>query len=125
MKYYKVFTDFTNYISIDETELEKALTAFQRNVGVIFKDGATKRIDLIIPDYVKMMGWNSTYKPTPEDMGEIEHDPKCKSAKRLLAEIKDHIALNSGQPFQRKELGTITYTQEPTQIGKLMTKNSK
>lgn len=93
MKYYKVYTDYKNHIPIDETELAKALTAFAKGVGAIFNEGATKRIEIVVPDYNRMMGWNSGYSPSPSEHGEIARDSLCKSAKHLLAEIKTSIQL--------------------------------
>ena len=123
-RHYKVFTDFINYISIDETELEKALNAFKKGAGAIFKEGATKRIEVILPDDVKMMGWNAGYKPMPEEQGEISHDGKCKSARRLMADMKEHLALNTGQPFQeRLESPNRTHTQGLKSIGDIISKD--
>lgn len=85
MKYYfKVYIDFTRYISIDETELEKALYAFQTGKPVIFELGAANRIESIIPDFNKELGWYSDYKPNADDMGDIER-VKPKYAKHLSA----------------------------------------
>ena len=97
MKYYKVYTDFNNYISIDESELEKALTAFSKNIGAIFNEGATKRIEKILIDSNKMMGWNPGYKPGPAEQGEIDRSALCRSAKFLLAEVKSDIQLGRGE----------------------------
>lgn len=72
MKYFKVYTDFTKYIPIDETEIEKALYAFQLGKPVIFENGAANRIESIIPDYNKSLGWFSDYKPTPDDNQDLE-----------------------------------------------------
>ena len=121
MRHFKVYTNFTNYIPITENELEKALKAFQGGLGVVFENGATQRIECIIPDDVKMMGWNDGYKPTPEELGEISRNPKCVSARRLVAQIKDHMALGSGESF--KELPPVRkHTQGLTQIGNILSK---
>ena len=120
MKHYKVYTNFTNYITITENELEKALTAFQRGAGVIFENGATQRIESIIPDDVKMMGWNDDYKPTPEERGEISRDRKCIEARRLIADMKTHIALGTNEPFRQLENPVKTYTQGLTSIGDIL-----
>jgi len=79
MKYYKVFKDYTNYVSIDETELEKALYAFQTGKPVVFEDGAISRVADVTQDFNKNLGWNSDYKPTPDDFKDIENEKKrCK-----------------------------------------------
>lgn len=70
--YFKVYIDFTRYIPIDETEIEKALYAFQTGKPVIFELGAANRIESIIPDFNKELGWYSDYKPTQDDSKDIE-----------------------------------------------------
>lgn len=69
--YFKVYTDFTKYIPIDETELEKALYAFQTGKPVIFENGATSRIESILPDFNRSLGWFSDYKTSAEDNVDI------------------------------------------------------
>lgn len=96
MKYYKVYTDFKNYIPIDETELSKALTAFMKGVGAIFNEGATKRIDMVVPDYNRMMGWNPGYAPSPSEQGEISSSKICREARFLMASVKSDIQLGQG-----------------------------
>lgn len=71
--YFKVYTDFTRYIPIDETELEKALYAFQTGKPVIFENGAATRIESVIPDYNKAAGYYSDYKPTADTIPYIEN----------------------------------------------------
>jgi hypothetical protein len=102
MRYYKVFVDYKNYIPIDETELEKALKAFIGNKRVVFNEGATSRIEIILPDNVRMMGWNAGYNPGPEEHGEIARNPACRSAKELLAEMKTCLQL--GEPTAHLQL---------------------
>lgn len=72
MRYFKVYIDYSRHIGIDETELEKALYAFITGEPVIFEMGAATRIESVIPDLNKTLGWNSDYKPTADDMGELE-----------------------------------------------------
>lgn len=120
MRHYKIYTNFTNYISITENELEKALRAFQEGVGVIFENGATQRIESILPDNVKMMGWNDGYKPTSEELGEISRDSLCLSARNLMSEIKTHIALGNSEPFKQLENPVKKHTNGPTSLGDLL-----
>jgi hypothetical protein len=70
--YFKVYIDFTRYIPIDQTELEKALYAFQTGKPVMFEMGAATRIESIIPDFNKSAGWSSDYKPTADDFADID-----------------------------------------------------
>ena len=91
MKYYRVYTDFKGFIPIDETELEKALGAFKLQVGVVFKEGATDKIQKVIPDFHRIMGWNYGYELTPEDFNLIENDPECIETKKLFGQVKDRV----------------------------------
>ena len=120
-RHYKVYTNFTNYIPIDETELEKALKSFIRGVGVVFQNGATQRIESIVPDDVKMMGWNEGYKPSPEELGDMSRDKRCVSARRLIADVKDHIALGTNEPFKQLDSPRARiYTQGMTSLSNLL-----
>jgi hypothetical protein len=70
--YFKVYTDFTRYIPIHQSELEKALYAFQTGKPVIFENGAASRIESIIPDYNKAAGYYSDAKLSPDSIGDLE-----------------------------------------------------
>lgn len=70
--YFKVYEDFARYIQIDETELEKALYAFQTGKGVIFENGALNRVESVLPDLNKECGWNADYKPQADDFPYLE-----------------------------------------------------
>lgn len=71
MKYFKVQKGYwaDDYISIDETELRKAITAQVKGQVAIFKEGTVSgnSIMSITPDWNKTMGWNRDYKLTGED----------------------------------------------------------
>ena len=120
-RYFKVYKDFNNFISIDDTEIEKALRAFKAQTGAIFEGGATARIEAILPDNVRMMGWNEGYKPLPEEMGEISRDGRCMSAQRLIGQIKEHLALNPNEPFKELGSGVKKHTDGLTSLGDLLT----
>lgn len=70
--YYKAYTDFNNFIPISSDELEMALYAFKEQAPVTFRHGATNRIEKILPDYHRIMGWRDGYKLTPDDAADIE-----------------------------------------------------
>lgn len=74
--YFKVFRGYgeDDYIPIDDTELEKAVYAHMSGKPVAFENGSINgnQISIIRPDFVRAMGWNKGYKPTPEEHGEIE-----------------------------------------------------
>lgn len=75
MKHFRVKFGFKNddFISIDETELSKALRAQIKGSVAVFKEGsiAGNLITMILPDYQKDMGWNRDYQLTGEDYDEI------------------------------------------------------
>lgn len=97
---YKVMIDYTNFIPIDGTELEKALKAFTTGNPVVFENGATEKIQSILPDYHAIMGFNYGYKLEPEDYSLIQSSKECIEAKKLLAETKEYISTG----IRRKEL---------------------
>lgn len=101
MKYYKVMTDFKSFISIDETELEKALKAWAVGGKALFKEGATNRIEVIIPDYHRIMGWNYGYELRAEDYADISASKECSEAKRLLSDTTLRLR---GTPERPKEI---------------------
>jgi len=87
MKYYKVRM-FNENISIDETELARALYAQVTGKVAILKNGSVSgnQIFSITPDYHKAMGYNEEYKLTPEDHKEIAI--KCKDYVGKIGEVK-------------------------------------
>ena len=99
MRYYQVYTNFSDYIQIDETELEKALYAFIQGSPVVFEDGATSKIDRIVPDFNRALGWNRGYKPTQDDTGDIARIERQDGYKGYIAEVKEkvHYLIQSNQ----------------------------
>lgn len=97
---YKIMIDYTKFIPIDETELEKALTAFSTGQPAIFNEGATDRVNNVLPDYHKMLGYNYGYKLQPEDWKEINTSKECQSAKRLIEDTK--LKLAGGAPRSKE-----------------------
>jgi hypothetical protein len=93
MRYYKVQIGYgDDFISIDETELEKALYAQMTGGTVFLNEGSVtgNSIISIRPDFHKAMGWNYGYKFTPEDHAEINRE--CGHYKGYLAEVKDKVS---------------------------------
>jgi hypothetical protein len=102
MRKYKVMIGYRDFISIDETELEKALTAFATGQGAIFNQGAVDRISAILPDYHAMMGWNPSYTLQPEDWAQIRSSEVCRDANRLMEGTRMRVL---GQSQQNPQVG--------------------
>lgn len=109
MKYYRVKYGYKDdeFLSIDETELEKALRAQGLGMVAVFKTGSVSgnHIISITPDYQKLMGWAHDYHLTGEDMLEIGNE-----------------AINEHQQFfanmKIKISGQLSVGEEVKQIGK-------
>ncbi len=101
MRYFKVQRsyDVNDFIPIDETELEKALHAFITGAPVVFLNGATQRIDGILPDYHRAMGWNYGYKLQGEDWAEVKKEGVNTDHLNLIGETKNKVQylLKSGR----------------------------
>lgn len=74
MKYYKVCLGYSEFISIDENELEKSIKAQTLGIIVILKGGTAngRSITHIIPDHHRMLGYNYGYKLESEDFKKIK-----------------------------------------------------
>ncbi len=86
-KFFTVVTNTWKEISIDESELPKAMWAFLKDTGAVFKTGACQKIMSITPDKVKSIGWNEGYKPIPEEMKYIQEE-FGRSFENLIVETK-------------------------------------
>lgn len=91
-KKFKVMIDYKNFISIDETELEKALKALAMDGKAFFDNGATEKIHAVLPDYHAMMGFNYGYELQPEDYALIAKSKDCNDAKSLIYDRKESLA---------------------------------
>ncbi len=93
MLYYKIFRDkdFTNYLPIDETELEKALVAFRLGKSAIFKSGALEKLGDIVPDYHRTMGWNPTHRLDDDDWADMRSKGVDKKLTFLVEAVKNKI----------------------------------
>ena len=129
MKYYQVRWGFepSQYVSIDETELSKALRAQMHNSMAIFKSGTSitgSNIKVIEPDFHKYLGYNPNYLFQGDDWSLIPQ--KVKDEHRLFLENTSEtlIAGREGRTLQLKEPNPNVrlYTKEPTTIGDLLPK---
>lgn len=87
-KYYKVYKDFNNYISIGEDELEKALHAFMNKSALFVNEGAIGQVESVLPDYNRTMGWNSSYELNGVDYNEIRNKHLDKEFEDSIKKVK-------------------------------------
>ncbi len=96
MMYFKVKIGYgdNDFISIDETELNKAIRCQIKGTVALFGEGtvAGNHIISITPDYNRLMGYNPCYKLKPEDYNMISKR-KVNQHKNLIAEIRDEVYL--------------------------------
>lgn len=106
MKYFKVKIGFgkDDFISIDETELERALVAHGTGKVAVFKEGSVSGNNIIsvLPDWNKEMGWNRDYQLTGEDYEYIgsgkqrEYTELLENKKNEVLGIKKPIEITGG-----------------------------
>lgn len=113
MKYFKIKFGFNvdDFIVIDETELSRALVAQTTGKIGIFKEGSITgdKIISITPDVNKLMGWNRSYQPTPEDYGDVPE--KLLNEHRELLE-NTLLQITGKQPDEHKNLPPSQFSKE-------------
>lgn len=91
MKHFRIKTGYgkDDFISIDETELSKALRAQVNGSVAIFKEGSISgnNIMAVIPDFQKEMGYRRDYQLTGEDY-ELIGQEKIKDYRLAIEEAK-------------------------------------
>ena len=129
--YFKVVRGYgdEDFIPIDETELEKAIYAHMSGKPVVFENGSINgnQISIIRPDFVRAMGWNRGYKPTPEEYGEID-STVGKKYLGIIGSAKERVQgyIKSGE---LNKIGTTPLIENPvkkhtdglTSLGDLLT----
>lgn len=92
MKYFKLVLGYEvdNIIQIDETELLKAYYCFLEKKDSVFSNGAVRgsRINSIVPDFHRMMGWNQGYRLRDDDYCELREKGIDMLLMNLLSEAK-------------------------------------
>lgn len=96
MRYFKVKIGYSadEFVSIDETELEKAVYAFASESKAIFKNGVVRGKDIIgiTEDWNKAMGWNPLHKMTTEDFADVNRRIGS-DYKGVIAAAKDRVQM--------------------------------
>lgn len=91
MRYFRIKKGYRDneFISIDETELEKAFAVFLTDGKGIFKNGMVRGQDIIDikEDWNKAMGYNQEHKIEALDRADIKKRGVEKQYKGVLAEV--------------------------------------
>lgn len=94
MKYFKVKIGYgaDDFISVDETELRKAINAQVTGKVGIFNEGtvAGNSIISITPDFNREMGYHRDYKLTGEDYGHIGNK-NIDDSRKLLESVRNEV----------------------------------
>lgn len=82
-----------DFISIDESELEKAQYCFLMKKDSIYSGGPVKGSEILAiqPDYHKTMGWNRGYKLEALDYAELAEKGLEKKAQLQLQACKERV----------------------------------
>jgi hypothetical protein len=106
MKYFKLQKGFKadDYISIDETELQRAIKARATGKTGIFKEGVIsgQYIISILPDWNKEMGWNRDYQLTGEDYALIGRERQNEYNEILQFAEQNAVLEIQGKPTMEK-----------------------
>lgn len=132
-RYFKVVYGFSEdeYLTVDETEVKKAIYAHLTGKKTAFNSGSVSgdKIIVIKEDWHKELGYNRGYKLKPEDYAEIEATV-AKKYVGLIARAQEEVK----QALRENRLVDITkpleiapasrtFTQGPTSLGELLANN--
>jgi hypothetical protein len=110
MLYYKIIRGFgqDDYLSIDETELDKAIYCHVTGKVGVFSSGSISgtTISAIMPDLHAMEGWNQGYKMGPEDYAIARNSHVA--AQNFMQLVSDNVKgfMESGQT---EKIGKTNY----------------
>ena len=73
--------------------------SFIQGSNIITKEGAFRGKDIIsiLPDFKRIMGWNTGYQLGAEDFQKINSDDLCFAAKKYQSDIKEVAYLATSQ----------------------------
>lgn len=95
MRYFKIKIgyDKSEYVQIDETELEKAIGVFLTDGKGVFKRGVVRGQDIIAiqEDWHKALGINPEWKMTPEDRNELARRGIEREYKGVIPEVTQRV----------------------------------
>lgn len=119
-KYYRVKTGFgaDDFVSIDETEVERAIIAQGSGKVAVFKNGTVtgNHIISVKPDIHKLLGYNPLYQLKAEDLNEVP--------RKALTEHEEYLAIVgskiTGQPIPTSLNSGGAHTQGMKSIGEIM-----
>lgn len=105
MKYFRVKIGYgkDDFISIDETELPRAIIAQGTGRVAVFKEGtvAGNHIAAIVPDYQRALGYARDYTLNGEDYAELG-TKKDEHLDMLVEATKQaNLTIGSGKPDQK------------------------
>lgn len=136
MKYYKIVCGFNEEenISINENELAKAISLFMSAKGrALFENGAIRGQDIkrVVPDWHKVMGWNRSWKITPDEYSDIKHLEKGYNETYNQASLLAELATKTNRlelllkPFSEAVLFLPEQNKEISEGSKLLASKMK
>ena len=80
-----------DYIEIDQSEVQKAYYCFLGKKDSVFSGGAIRgaNIQAIKPDYHRTMGWNKSYRLSPEDYDDMNRKGIDRKMQQFLIKEKE------------------------------------
>lgn len=96
MKHFKIKTGYneSEFIPIDESELDAAIHIFITESKGVFKNGVVRGKDIIAitEDWHKEMGWYPTYKMQSEDWEELKKKGITKKYQGVIGQAKEKVS---------------------------------